>query len=513
MLSTAIAWTSERSPGYLGGLGIRTSGYPPAVRRLIALVVLAAALLAGCGSSSSAPKKADPTSVALSYFPSGTPFVLTAPTDPNSAAVKQSQTLESKLPVIGFAKATLIGRLQGLGIDYQADIRPLLGNPIAIGATTPTLSGAASSQFLGAWVTKSASKLKALITKLHLPASGSHDGTQLYSAGGAAFAVDGATVLFGASPATLDAALDRHAQGGGVSGAERASETAGLPSGSALEAFGSLANVLSGPRSAKARRVPWVAAIRGYGVAVSSTSSGLAIHFRLDTTGGPLTSAELPIAGGTTPPNLAGDLPIQVAMRDPAQVVHFAEQAEQATSPVTYARFLAREAKFKRKTGLDLNSLVAQLTGNLILESDTHTTIGRVTVSNPTIAARDLQKLVAAPQSIFKATTRFTSLGGGLYQVKTPRMTLTVGVVAGQLVVGRATPAQIRSFASAPSTPASAGTGSLAFKVALAELLRLKLKHPPSATEQALFNLLGDVTGSSSASPSGLSGIAALSLR
>jgi len=92
-------------------------------------------------------------------------------------------------------------------------------------------------------------------------------------------------------------------------------------------------------------------------------------------------------------------------------------------------------------------------------------------------------------------------------------MTLTVGVVAGQLVVGRATPAQIRSFASAPSTPASAGTGSLAFKVALAELLRLKLKHPPSATEQALFNLLGDVTGSSSASPSGLSGIAALSLR
>jgi hypothetical protein len=483
------------------------------VRRPIALVLLAAALLAGCGSSASAPKKADPTSVALSYFPSGTPFVLTAATDPNSAAAKQSQTLESKLPVIGFAKATLIARLQGLGINYQADVRPLLGNPIAIGATTPTLSGGASSQFLGAWVTKSAGKLKALITKLHLPASGSHDGAQLYSAGGAAFAVDGATVLIGASPATVDAALDRHARGGGVSGAERASETAGLPSGSALEAFGSLANVLSSPRSAKARRVPWVAAIRGYGVAVSSTSSGLAITYRLDTTGGPLTSAELPIAGRTTPPNLAGDLPIQVAMRDPAQVALFAERAEQATSPASYGKFLAREAKSKRKTRLDLNSLVGQLTGDLIIESDPHTTIGRATVSNPTVAARDLRKLVAAPNGLFKASTRFNSLGGGLYRLKTPRMALTVGVIDGQLVVGKATPAQIRSFASAPRTPASAGSGSLVFKIALAELVRSKLKHPAAAAEQAVLNLLGDVTGSSSASPSALSGNATLSLR
>jgi hypothetical protein len=483
------------------------------VRRLIALVVLAAALLAGCGSSSSAPKKADPTSVVLSYFPSGTPFVLTVATDPNSVAVKQSQTLESKLPVIGFTRASLISRLRGLGIDYQADVRPLLGNPIAVGATTPTLSGGASSQFLGAWVTNNASKLKALIAKLHLPAAGSRDGAQLYSAGGAAFALDGATVLFGGSPATVDAALDRHAHGGGVSDAERASETAGLPSGSALEAFGSLANVLSAPRSAKARRVPWVAAIRGYGVAVSSTSSGLAIRYRLDTTGGPLTSAELPIAGGTTPPNLAGDLPIQVALRDPAQVALFAERAEQATSPATYAKFLAREAKFKRKTGLDLNSLVGQLTGDLIIESDTHTTIGRATVSNPQVVAGDLRKLVAAPNSFFKASTRFNSLGGGLYQVKAPRMTLTFGVIADQLVVGKATPAQIRSFASAPRTPASAGSGSLIFKVALAELVRSKLKHPATAAEQAVLNLLGDVTGSSSASPSALSGNATLSLR
>jgi Protein of unknown function (DUF3352) len=483
------------------------------VRRTIALTLLAAALLVGCGSSSSSHKQADPASAALSYFPAATPFVLTAATDPNSAAAKQSQSLEARLPVIGLARAAVMARLQAIGIDYQTDIRPLAGNPIAVGASTSTLTGAATKQFLIAWVTKSASKLKALITKLHFQASGSRDGAQLYQAGRLSIAVDGATVLLSADSGTIGAALDRHAHGGGLTPAAVASDRAGLPSNSAIEAFGSLTNVLSGSRSAKARRVPWVAAIRGYGVAVNSTSSGLTIQYHVDTTGGSLSSAQLPIASGSTPPSLAGDLPIQVAMRNPAQVIRFVQSAAQAVSPGSYGKYLVQLAKFKRKTGIDLNSLVGLLNGDLIIESDTHSTIGRAGISNPGAVAKAIRELTHAPKGVFDKATRFTPLGGGLYEVQTPRARLTVGVIANQLVVGKASPAAIRSFATAPTIPASGASGALAFKVALLELLHATLKHAPSPAAQAVLNLLGDVTGSSSADPSGLSGRATVALR
>lgn len=483
------------------------------VRRLIALTLLAPALLVGCGSSSSSHKQADPASASLSYFPASTPFVLSAATDPNSSAAKQSQSLQSKLPVLGLAKAAATARLQALGIDYQTDIRPLIGNPIAVGASTPTLTGAATNQFLIAWVTRSASKLKALLTKLHIQPSGNHGGAQLYQAGRLSIAVDGATVLASADAGAVTAALDRHAHGGGLTPAAVAGDKAGLPSDSAVEAFGNLTTVLSSPGAAKARRVPWVAAIRGYGVAVNESASGVTFQYHVDTSGGSLSSAQLPIASGSTPPSLAGDLPIQVAMRNPAQVVRFAQSAAQAVSPASYGRYLTKLAKFKRKTGIDLNRLVGTLNGDLIIESDTHTTIGRASTSNPGAVAKALVDLSRAPKGVFNKATRFTPLGGGLYDVKTARTRLTLGVIANQLVVGKASPAAVRAFATAPSTPAGGASGALAFKVALLDLLRSTLKHAPSPAAQAILNLLGDVTGSTSADPSGLSGRATVALR
>jgi hypothetical protein len=271
--------------------------------------------------------------------------------------------------------------------------------------------------------------------------------------------------------------------------------------------------VLSSPKSAKARRVPWVAAIRGYGVAINSTSSGVTFQYHVDTTGGSLSSDQLPIATGSTPPNLAGDLPIQVAMRNPAQVVRFAQSAAQAASPASYGRYLTQLAKFKRKTGIDLNSLVGTLNGDLIIESDTHTTIGRASTSNPGAVAKALFDLSHAPKGVFNRATRFTPLGGGLFGVKTARARLTLGVIGNQLVVGKASPAAIRAFATAPTTAAGGASGALAFKVALLDLLHSTLKHAPSPTEQAVLNLLGDVTGSTSADPSGLSGRATVGLR
>ena len=146
-------------------------------------------------------------------------------------------------------------------------------------------------------------------------------------------AISGATLVFASDPAVVNAALDRHANGGGLTSAEVARETAGLPQDTLFETFGNLSGVLSSASAAKARAVPWVAALRGYGAAISASASGLTFHYHLDTTGASLNASQLPFAPGSAAPSLIASAPISVGIHDPAQIFAFVEAAEQATKP------------------------------------------------------------------------------------------------------------------------------------------------------------------------------------
>src|SRR5947209_85193 len=172
----------------------------PAFVLILALVPL---VLAACGSSSSS---GGVRGSELSYFPANAPFVLSIQTDPNSSAVKDGQALIGRFPIATVGEAALMSKLQQQGINYQSDIRPLFGNPIMVGAAQAASYGSATNNFLAAWVTKDAGKLSALVQKLHLQSSGSHDGATLYSGSlGSTFAVDGATAVLGGSAARRSA--------------------------------------------------------------------------------------------------------------------------------------------------------------------------------------------------------------------------------------------------------------------------------------------------------------------
>lgn len=485
------------------------------VRRLlfIALTVLTVALVAGCGSSTK-PAASSPEAQTLSYFPASSPFVLTFATDPRSTGIKNARALQQRFPQAALLESALFARLGQLGIDYNKQIKPLYGNPIAVGLLSARSYGS-QTPFLGAWVTRDQNALNGLVKKLGsgLQSSGTHDGAKLYALSGGTLAIDGSTLLVARSSHDVMAALNRHKSMQGITAAQYAKLTAGLPGGALMHMFGDLTQALSTAKTAPARKVPWIAAIHGYGASVDVSPSGLTIQFHIDTTGRSLTSSQLPLAGGSTPASVAGSAPIQVGLGNLTQPIRFIKAAVQASAPDQYSTFDARVSRLRRRTGFDLNAFIAMLTGDLAVSSDTRATIARVGVGNPSALRGMITRLADAPSLAFSKGTKVHPLGGGLYSIReTSGTDLTMGVVGNQLLLGKASPAQIRSFARSPSASVPGAAGALSFRIALVDLLHLTLKAPSPAAQQFL-KLLGDLTGSASASSSGLDGTAKLALR
>jgi Protein of unknown function (DUF3352) len=492
------------------------------MRRSLILFAVAACFVAGCGSSSTS--SSNPLSTELSYLPTGTPLVLTVATDPNGAAIKGVNALVGRFPLASIGIGALKSKLQQSGVNYDGDIRPLLGNPVAFAITAPQISTHLSTNALVVWVTKDGDKLKSLVKKVGggLHQTGTHDGATIYSSrGSGVVALDGATALFGSSVGIVNAALDRHAHGGGITSARYARAFAGLPQDAVIKSFGDLSSLLSSPSAAKARRIPWVAALRSYAETVTASASGLTFNYHLDTTGAPLTPSQLPFAPGTTPPAFAGSVPITVGIHDPAQIVSFFEAAEQTTNPAGWARALAGQAKLRAKTGADINSLVKLMTGDLIIGSDASITVARVTVSDPAATRQVLDKFAGSHVTVFGGAP-LTKLGSD-YALRSGRTQLLLTVIGNQFVVGGdsiahpggfgALSGPVRSFATAPTSPAPGAHGAVAFRVSLNQLLALVLRQTPPQAVQSILSQLTDITGSNSVSPSGLTGSATIGVK
>jgi hypothetical protein len=456
---------------------------------LLAPAVGAAVLLAACGSSSSHSAVSSGLSTALSYFPTGTPIVATVDTSPNSAAEQQERAIEKQNPDLTLAKAALFAELAKAGINYNQDIKPLFGNPIALGVGAAQVSGNATP-FLATWQTGSAKALAQLVTDLHATKTGTHDGATLYSLGSFAFAVDGAQLLISQNAANLTAALDRHGAGAGFSAAEYAGDTSGLPSDAVVSIVGDLQSALDTPSAAEARRVPWVSAIKGYGVTFSSTAKSVALQFRLDTSGHSLSASQLPIAQDSQAPALAigQGVPIAFGLHDPAQLYTFVLGAERSADPSGYQKLLRQESTAQQQTGVDIDSFVRSLTGDV-----------------PT-----WEKLLAHPGS----GTTSTALGGGFYRLtESDGTTLVGGAVGNELLLGNGSVAQERTFAGVAPTP-SQGSGAVGFQVALGNLIKLALSRSATASASPftgeLASLFGNLTGSVQATPQALTGSATI---
>jgi hypothetical protein len=335
-------------------------------RPIVISLVLSALLVAGCGGDDSGSA----LDSALSYLPKDAPFALVIDTDLDGDQYEAAQGLLKKFPFGGQIQNSLRQQLeQGTNIDFEDDVRPLLGNPMVVGGTGAALitSSSDGAGIVGAIQAKDEEALDDLIDKTKPNKTGEESGATLYEEGDTVFAVEDDTLIFAGDRQQLTQALKR------ADGDDHLDEDAfnqgldGLPETALARLYTDVEALLkSDPGSADARRIKWVDALRTLGATVVAGNDSIDVDFRLRTEGD-LSDDELPIAPGDEAPDvIKQDAEVGLGIRDLAHIVKFAENAGQAVDPAGFGDYAKAKKTIDTQLGVSLDDdLIGQLTGNV----------------------------------------------------------------------------------------------------------------------------------------------------
>jgi hypothetical protein len=338
------------------------------MRRLIATsLVLSALLVSGCGGGDDSGSGLDS---ALSYLPKDAPFAVVIDTDLDGDQYKALQALLKKFPFGGQVQDSLRQQLeQGTNVDFEDDVRPVLGNPFVVGVTDAAAfrHSSGDTPVVAAIQAKDGDALSDLIDKTKPNKTGEESGATLYEEGDTVFAVKDDTVVFAGDRQQLTQALER-ADGDDHLDEDTFNEGLdGLPDTALARLYTDLEALLKGdPDTAQARNIKWIAALRTLGLTVVAKDDSIDVDFRVRTEGD-LSDADLPIAPGDEAPDvIKQEGEVGLGIRDLAHIVTFAENAAQAVDPAGFGDYAKAKATIDRQLGVSLDDdLVGQLTGNV----------------------------------------------------------------------------------------------------------------------------------------------------
>jgi hypothetical protein len=432
------------------------------LRSVAALIAcLAVAFSAGCGGD----EGSGGVGAALSYVPAETPFAVAVDTDLEGDQWQALDGLVNRFPGADQIKALLAAQLSmgQEGVDFEKDLRPLLGEPAVISATDvgSFLSDTDDSGFVAALEVSDTEALDALIEKTGATSRGEVAGATLYQDEDTFFAVDGEMVILAGTRELLQSALERADGGDSLSEDDFDSAMDGLPDDALARVYVDVQALLGRSEgSAAARKIAWVDALRTLGLTVAAAEKSVDVEFNLRTDGDNLSDQDLPLAAGDEAAQVVKrPTELGLGLRDPSQVVTFFESALQAVDPDTFGDYEQGKRALEGRLDIDVQrDVIDQLTGNLSVSATIDGEFGaRAELKDADAFAGTLDKVVEAlPEFGVEGVRR----AGDLYTVDTGGLTLVLGVADGAFVLG-SDAARARSMAGGQPENVDGAEGSL----------------------------------------------------
>ncbi len=331
-------------------------------------VVTGAIVLAGCGGDSDS---SSPLDEALGYLPEDAGFAFVAATDPDDYA--DFRDLAENFPFAGQAQDLLKQALEGGSVDFDDQIRPLLGNEVVIGTSDNAsfLDSGSETPFVLALQTEDADKLDE-VAQSRGEKTGESEGYDLYQGeDGSYLAVKDEVLVLSNDEATLEDALKQRGEDDRLTEDDVEPAFADLPEDAPVKAYvNAQALLAASPEAKNALKVEWVNHIETFGLGLDADDDSLALDWSLKTDPEGLTDEDLPIASGSEAPQLLardeGSAEVTLGLRDPSQVIDFALAAAKVVDPAGYAQFENGKETIGKQLGIDVDEdVLAQLTGNV----------------------------------------------------------------------------------------------------------------------------------------------------
>jgi hypothetical protein len=497
------------------------------LRSLAAVFACLAALAVaapGCGGDDSSSSG---LGTVLSYVPADTPFAVSIDTDLEGDQYKSLDAILNRFPGADTIKSLLKAQLTmgQEGVDFDKDIKPLLGNPAVISATDVTsfLSDSADSGFVAALQVEDTDALNSLVEKTKAKQQGDVAGATVYQDEDTFFAVKDDVVVLAGSRQLLEDALERADGGDSLSEDDFNSALEGLPDTALARVYVDVQGLLGQSEGAKAaRRIAWVDALRKLGLTISAQEDSIDVEFNLHSDAGKLSDRDLPVAPGDEAAQVVQrPSEIGVGLRDPQQLVTFFESAFQAVDPSSFGDYEQGKRALSKQLGIDVdNDLIAQLTGNLSVSATIQGQFGiRAEVKDPAAFAKTVDKVAEAlPEFGSGLGVERVRRSGDLYEARLSGGDTFVFGVAGGALVAATDSARAHALASAKPAAVEGASGSLVVRADAQGIARQVLEQLapqfglPDALVPVFARPFDELRGSVATSTDGMKGKFSLTL-
>jgi hypothetical protein len=410
---------------------------------LCALISTAVLALGGCGGGDD--KAASPLDEVVGFLPEDAGFAFVASTDLDD--YEDLRKVVERFPIAGRAEELLKQSLEREGVDFDSEIRPLLGNEVVIGVADNAsfVDGDQDTPFVLALETRDSGKLEDL-AKDGGEARGESEGYDIYqgSEDDTWVAIKDEVVVLSDEEETLKTALKQRGEDDRLTEDDVEAAFEELPEDAPVRVYANLKALLAADPDAKdALKVKWVDHVETLGLSADATEDAVSIDYSVRTDPEGLTDADLPLASGEAAPQVLerddGSAELVLALRDPSQIVNFGIAAAEVVDPAGYAEFEAAKAGVGKRLGIDVDrDVLDQLTGDVAAVATIDGRFGlRAELENAAAFEKTLAKVMdGLPEFSDDVTIRRSKGDTPSYEVTTSDgQTYAVGVAEGALVV------------------------------------------------------------------------------